>query len=46
MARERGELRQGLEWKLFHVFTVRALSQEQNKGPKYDEHEKDLTVAL
>lgn len=38
MARERGELRQSLDWKLLHVFTVGASSQREKKGPEYDEH--------
>lgn len=38
MARERGELRQSLDWKLLHIFTVGASSQREKKGPEYDEH--------
>lgn len=40
VARERGELRQGLDWKLFYVLTVRAES-EREKRTKYDENKNN-----
>ena len=37
VARDRGELRQSLESKLFQVFTVRAESQREKKASLYNE---------